>query len=527
MANRIGNSEIQLVSRVVCMVLATVSISSAQQDDIPRSGIPYKRVFVPSNDLGSLGLDDFSPIEVNRLEELLQKYSESYPTEAVGEIGSDFAERAQLNSTYYVAKLVGADLLSERSRMTFAGSSHPGERVTLRPWSLAIQPLDNVSAGSGTQSTPNLIFDEQGSPQAALMPSEIWWSTERSVRQQEFPCVFGWSARAESASTPNKLKFSFEIPTCANSCLVLALPPQAVVHDCLTSSRRVEKWTDIKLRLVGWDDFGMENLREQTDSRSRESLWLIELGGRQVVSFSIALGVGIRAQDDTRESEVHRYRQLIRSQNLEHFVEGQEIRTTCEAEVNLSQEPSPMRMSLSPASRLLRLFVDQQEVDWKVDNGWIQWSTAPFLPGATSTGRVRIFADARLPFPVLIKGNVDRIELRNGKIRIVDYKTGKVDKNHMILKSWNGLTEDIKNDKIIQVLAYAFMYEEQAKGQEMEAGIISFKNLKTGFLPFKFRPEKDVDQFISAEIMENYLEQIVILLQEILNQDIPFEEKVV
>ena len=71
------------------------------------------------------------------------------------------------------------------------------------------------------------------------------------------------------------------------------------------------------------------------------------------------------------------------------------------------------------------------------------------------------------------------------------------------------------------------MYEEQAKGQEMEAGIISFKNLKTGFLPFKFRPEKDVDQFISAEIMENYLEQIVILLQEILNQDIPFEEKVV
>ena len=139
----------------------------------------------------------------------------------------------------------------------------------------------------------------------------------------------------------------------------------------------------------------------------------------------------------------------------------------------------------------------------------------------------RELIDARLPFPVLIKGNVDRIELRNGKIRIVDYKTGKVDKNHMILKSWNGLTEDIKNDKLIQVLAYAFMYEEQAKGQEMEAGIISFKNLKTGFLPFKFRPEKDVDQFISAEIMENYLEQIVILLQEILNQDIPFEEKVV
>ena len=138
----------------------------------------------------------------------------------------------------------------------------------------------------------------------------------------------------------------------------------------------------------------------------------------------------------------------------------------------------------------------------------------------------RELKDARLPFPVLIKGNVDRIELRNGKIRIVDYKTGKVDKNNLILKSWNGLTEDIKNDKIIQVLAYAFMYEQYSNGKEIEAGIISFKNLKTGFLPFQFRPEKGVDQFISAEIMEDYLEQIVILLQEILNQDIPFEEKI-
>ena len=138
----------------------------------------------------------------------------------------------------------------------------------------------------------------------------------------------------------------------------------------------------------------------------------------------------------------------------------------------------------------------------------------------------RELIDARLPFPVLIKGNVDRIELRNGKIRIVDYKTGKVDKNNLILKSWNGLTEDIKNDKIIQVLAYAFMYEQYSNGKEIEAGIISFKNLKTGFLPFQFKPEKEAIDIISGEIMEDYLEQIVILLQEILNVDVPFEEKI-
>ncbi|MBF4466003.1 PD-(D/E)XK nuclease family protein [Flavobacterium sp. LC2016-12] len=131
-----------------------------------------------------------------------------------------------------------------------------------------------------------------------------------------------------------------------------------------------------------------------------------------------------------------------------------------------------------------------------------------------------------LPFPVLIKGNVDRIELRNGKIRIIDYKTGKVEKANVILKSWNGLTQELKNDKIIQVLAYAFMFEEQAKDFPIEVGIISFKNLKSGFLPFGFKEEKELDITITKEILNSYLEEIVLLLNEIFDVSIPFEEKI-
>ncbi len=137
----------------------------------------------------------------------------------------------------------------------------------------------------------------------------------------------------------------------------------------------------------------------------------------------------------------------------------------------------------------------------------------------------RILEHPNLPFPVKIAGNVDRIEFRNGKIRIIDYKTGKVEKTNVTLKQWNGLTKDVKNDKIIQVLAYAFMYEPLAKGQEMEAGIISFKNLKSGFLPFNFNENKEIVDVISPEIMQYYLEEIVILLNEILDETIPFEEK--
>lgn len=137
----------------------------------------------------------------------------------------------------------------------------------------------------------------------------------------------------------------------------------------------------------------------------------------------------------------------------------------------------------------------------------------------------RLLEHPSLPFPVLIKGNVDRIEIRNGKIRIIDYKTGKVEKKNVVLSSWDGLTDDIKNDKIIQVLAYAYMFEKEAQGLPIEAGILSFKNLKEGFLPFSIKNGKDVNETIDPTILHDYVAQIVLLLNEIYDQEIPFEEK--
>ena len=129
-----------------------------------------------------------------------------------------------------------------------------------------------------------------------------------------------------------------------------------------------------------------------------------------------------------------------------------------------------------------------------------------------------------LPHPVTLKGTVDRIEMRNGKIRIIDYKTGKVEKNNVTLQTWDKITSTIKNDKIIQILAYAFMYQSQAKNCEIEAGIISFKNLKSGFLPFTFKVGKIETTIITDEILDNYCAQIVLLLNEILDQNLPFKE---
>ena len=136
-----------------------------------------------------------------------------------------------------------------------------------------------------------------------------------------------------------------------------------------------------------------------------------------------------------------------------------------------------------------------------------------------------VLTHPNLPFPVKIGGKVDRIEERNGVIRIIDYKTGKVEKKNLVLKSWEKLTEDLKNDKIIQILAYVFMFKNEIQGRPIQAGIISFKNLKSGFFPFEFKEGKEGKTIIDDEVMNAFLEQIVLLLNEILDQKIPFIEK--
>ncbi|MBY8963833.1 PD-(D/E)XK nuclease family protein [Flavobacterium sp. D11R37] len=140
----------------------------------------------------------------------------------------------------------------------------------------------------------------------------------------------------------------------------------------------------------------------------------------------------------------------------------------------------------------------------------------------------RWLEDARLPYPVKIAGNIDRIEERNGKIRITDYKTGKVDKYNLTLKTWDGLSGDIKNEKIIQLLTYAFMYEPLAGGKEIEAGIISFKNMKSGFMNFSFKDAVDkslpVIEVIDKDVLAEYSSQLVLLINEILDGEVPFEE---
>ncbi|MFL1894550.1 PD-(D/E)XK nuclease family protein [Aquimarina sp. 2-A2] len=129
---------------------------------------------------------------------------------------------------------------------------------------------------------------------------------------------------------------------------------------------------------------------------------------------------------------------------------------------------------------------------------------------------------------IFIKGKVDRVDQLNGVTRIIDYKTGKVAKADVVLMGWEGLTDTYDNSKVIQVLAYALMQQKNGLlSTPFEAGIISFKNLKEGFLKFgtKQSVRGKTDYEITSETLEIYVEQLKKLIIEIFSTDIPFIEK--
>ncbi len=139
-------------------------------------------------------------------------------------------------------------------------------------------------------------------------------------------------------------------------------------------------------------------------------------------------------------------------------------------------------------------------------------------------------AELKIPelgFPVYIKGKVDRIDEIDGQLRVIDYKTGKVNKGDVVLMDWNIITEDYKYSKIIQILAYAYMQQNEKHRDSFHAGIISFKNLKEGFLKFgtKTSARGKIDYDVTPDVFEKYILELKKLIIEIASLQIPFTEK--
>ncbi|OZI06905.1 hypothetical protein BWI93_17615 [Siphonobacter sp. BAB-5385] len=140
---------------------------------------------------------------------------------------------------------------------------------------------------------------------------------------------------------------------------------------------------------------------------------------------------------------------------------------------------------------------------------------------------------------VQVAGKIDRLERVNDVIRIVDYKTGKVDAKNLDLKvnqdEWQPMFLTNQNwDVMRQLWLYKYLVlkqnDKRVGGVELSAtqivqpGMISFRNLAAGFMAqenLRFRPDETPETFL--EDSEAMLTQFI---DELLDASRAFEQTV-
>jgi hypothetical protein len=121
-------------------------------------------------------------------------------------------------------------------------------------------------------------------------------------------------------------------------------------------------------------------------------------------------------------------------------------------------------------------------------------------------------------------GNADRVDFEGDTLRIIDYKTGKVEQQEIIFTEYDELIDNPKKSKAFQLLMYAYLYLKMHPnyiGSNVIAGNFSFKNLTSGLLKVskKINSKKSETLNVNQNVIDNFESQLEIVLTKINNND--------
>ena len=178
------------------------------------------------------------------------------------------------------------------------------------------------------------------------------------------------------------------------------------------------------------------------------------------------------------------------------------------------------RLIFEVANRFVYNFLTQEKTLLKNENNQLK------IIACEENLSTEIVIDG-IDFPIKIHGQVDRVDELNGVTRIIDYKTGMVNSANLKLSSFENI-RDLKYHKAIQVLLYAFLYTKSKNynfDKPIEAGIFSFKNLKSGFISMNFSTNyRNKEHIVTPEKLDEFIVSIKELIFEIFNPEISFLE---
>ncbi|MDC0204658.1 PD-(D/E)XK nuclease family protein [Flavobacteriales bacterium] len=121
-------------------------------------------------------------------------------------------------------------------------------------------------------------------------------------------------------------------------------------------------------------------------------------------------------------------------------------------------------------------------------------------------------------------GKADRVDFKGDQLRIIDYKTGKVDPSELTFTIYNELINNPKKAKAFQLLMYAFLYLKMNPKKEVEnviAGNFSFKNIKAELIKVskKINKTKSETLTINSLVLDDFQQQLEAVLSKIIHED--------
>ncbi|MCB0722854.1 MAG: PD-(D/E)XK nuclease family protein [Ignavibacteriae bacterium] len=148
--------------------------------------------------------------------------------------------------------------------------------------------------------------------------------------------------------------------------------------------------------------------------------------------------------------------------------------------------------------------------------------TAPFSIRELEKG-----IDSEVTFPdgdtqVKLQGRLDRVDVCGGKVRIIDYKTGRVEWRHaqkeVSDQFYTEMFMEPKYSSLFQAYLYAYMYLKKNAGERVQVGIYPIKKLSEGVTLLNNGKELTLEQ------MKGFEERLERLFAEIFDRDTPFRQ---
>jgi hypothetical protein len=108
-----------------------------------------------------------------------------------------------------------------------------------------------------------------------------------------------------------------------------------------------------------------------------------------------------------------------------------------------------------------------------------------------------------------IKGHIDRVDQIGDVVRVIDYKTGKVER-----LDFKGDWSKLRKHEL-QLMVYLYLFDSD---QEVASGMISFKELSKGFQQFSFAKRDAFDPaWVKGEFKEQFEEFLLQFVENVLS----------